>query len=81
MATITIKNIPDDLYAKLKKVAAANHRSINGEVIMRLRKDLAPHVTDDPEAFLARIKARRKKIGMIGMTNAQITKAKRAGRP
>ncbi len=33
MATITIKNIPDDLYEKLKTAAEANRRSINSEVI------------------------------------------------
>lgn len=27
MATITIKNVPDDLYADLKQVAASNRRS------------------------------------------------------
>lgn len=33
MATITVKDIPDDLYEKLKKAAAAHHRSINREII------------------------------------------------
>ena len=29
MATMTIKNMPDDLYAALKETAAANRRSLN----------------------------------------------------
>ena len=33
MATITVKNIPDDLYKKLKEAASYNRRSINSEVI------------------------------------------------
>lgn len=34
MASITVKNIPDDLYKRLKQRAAANHRSINSEIIV-----------------------------------------------
>ena len=34
MATVTVKNIPDELYARLKSVAAMNRRSINSEIIM-----------------------------------------------
>jgi plasmid stability protein len=34
MATVTVKNIPDELYARLKSVAEINRRSINSEIIM-----------------------------------------------
>ena len=34
MATVTIKNIPDELYERLKLVAEINRRSINSEIIM-----------------------------------------------
>ena len=34
MASITVKNIPDELYARLKAVAESNRRSINGEIIV-----------------------------------------------
>ena len=34
--TITLKNIPEPLYEKLKEAAAKNRRSLNGEVIARL---------------------------------------------
>ena len=34
MATITVKNIPDELYERLKTVAEINRRSINSEIIM-----------------------------------------------
>jgi plasmid stability protein len=33
MASITVKNIPSDLYEQLKESAVANHRSLNGEII------------------------------------------------
>jgi len=34
MATVTVKNIPDELYTRLKSVAVINRRSINSEIIM-----------------------------------------------
>ena len=38
MPTITVKNIPDDIYERLKEVAGANHRSINREMIVCLER-------------------------------------------
>ncbi len=38
--TITLKNLPDDLYQRLKEAAKANHRSLNSEVIACLEKNL-----------------------------------------
>ena len=43
MATITIKNIPDNLYAQLKNVAEANRRSINSEVIICIERRLSTY--------------------------------------
>ena len=34
MATVTVKNIPDELYDRLRSVAEGNRRSINSEIIM-----------------------------------------------
>jgi plasmid stability protein len=34
MATVTVKNIPDELYDRLKLIAEINRRSINSEIIM-----------------------------------------------
>jgi len=34
MATVTVKNIPDELYERLKTVAEINRRSINSEIIV-----------------------------------------------
>ncbi len=33
MATITVKNIPDDIYARIKEDAKNHHRSVNSYVI------------------------------------------------
>ena len=40
MASITLKNIPDDVYEMLKARARANHRSINSEIIYSLKRVL-----------------------------------------
>ena len=40
MATMTIKDVPDDVYAQLKEEAEANFRSLNHEAIARLQRSL-----------------------------------------
>ena len=40
MATITLKDIPEDLHASLKREAAANFRSLNQEAMVRLLRTL-----------------------------------------
>lgn len=42
MASITIKNIPDGLYEKLRNNASLNRRSINSEMIHCLETTLLP---------------------------------------
>jgi len=41
-AAITLKNIPDDIYERLKLSATANRRSVNMEVIACLEQVLLP---------------------------------------
>ena len=54
-ATITLKNIPDDLYHRIKKAADAHHRSINSEVIECLERVLLPtRITADERLVRAR---------------------------
>ena len=40
MPTLTVKNIPDDLYAHLREAASLNHRSLNSEIIVCLERAL-----------------------------------------
>ncbi|NDJ20463.1 Arc family DNA-binding protein [Nostoc sp. B(2019)] len=49
MATLYVRNLPDDLYAKLQELAASQHRSINAQVITLLEQALkteAPQTED-----------------------------------
>lgn len=40
--TLTLKNIPDDVYARLKLSAEVHRRSLNGEAIVCLESVLFP---------------------------------------
>jgi plasmid stability protein len=80
MPSITVKNIPDELYQNLKQSAGANHRSINGEVIACIERAVGRSKTD-VEAVLARARRLRKLVRGRPISDAAFNKAKRAGRP
>lgn len=42
MTTVTLKNIPDEIYQTLKAAATAHHRSMNSEIIACLEQILLP---------------------------------------
>ena len=79
MPTITIKNIPNTLYEDLKQVAVGNHRSINSEVIVCLERALGARKIDEEEVLHRARRLRELTCGWP-ISNAELTKAKRAGR-
>lgn len=79
MATITIKNLPDDLYEHLKRSAARNRRSINREAIVCLERALtAPQ--RDARPILARAKRVRERLDLY-VTDEELRGAREEGRP
>ena len=80
MPAITVKNIPDDLYRRLKSAAAMHHRSINSELIVCLEEVLQPvrMTVDEHLAAAARLRAQ---LDGLRVTEKEISAAKRAGRP
>ena len=79
MATITLKNIPDDLYQKIKHKAQQHRRSINNEIIFCLEQALkAQPVAVD--VLLAKAGAVREKTGAY-LTEDELKKLKESGRP
>lgn len=48
MATITIKDLPDSLHQELKEQAKNNERSLNGEVLFRLRLSMMEKRKEKP---------------------------------
>jgi plasmid stability protein len=79
MATLTIKNIPNELHHQLKQTAAQHHRSVNSEVITCLERALHA-VTVDAQAFINRARDLRKKTFGHKLTDRKLEKAKNAGR-
>jgi plasmid stability protein len=78
MATITLKNLPDDLHHRLKERAAKNRRSLNSEVIACL-EEMAGPASRRAEDVLSDVKAFRKKLGGH-LTERQLNRYKREGR-
>ena len=46
VATVTVKNIPDELYERLKSVAEINRRSLNSEIIVCIENAVASRRID-----------------------------------
>ena len=82
MPVLTIRNVPDDLYAKLRTSAAERRRSINSEVIECLRSALAARRPRQVEGFLDRARAARETLSRAGFTMslAEADEARREGR-
>lgn len=75
MASLTIKNIPDDLYQKLKQKAELNRRSMNAEILVCLEETLTtPQI--DATAILPRIRELRAKSARHLLTDEEILKIK-----
>jgi len=77
--TLTLKNIPDDLYEKLKAAASAHRRSLNGEAIVCLERALGPAKIGVAER-LERIRRLRAELPDIKLSDAEIDAMKREGR-
>ena len=79
MANVTVKNIPDDLYARLKVAAAKNRRSINSEIIVCIEENLM-YRRVPAEQVLDRVRQIRVAMRPTEMTIEQIDNARREGR-
>ena len=79
MPTITLKNIPEDLYEQLKIQAALNHRSINSEVIVCIEKGVQKrvHATD---SILLQARQVREKSKQYLIRDQELDTVKRIGR-
>lgn len=80
MANVTIKNIPDKLYRRLKESAEAHRRSINSEVIVCLEHFVLQPQIETTKA-LKRIRELRTKTAGHLLTESDLRKLKREGRP
>ncbi|GAB4255208.1 FitA-like ribbon-helix-helix domain-containing protein [Deferrisoma sp.] len=78
--TLTLKNVPDRLYERLKASARAHHRSINGEAIACLERVLLSSAVD-PEERVARARRLRAGLRAEGFDPEEIAAAIDEGRP
>ncbi len=77
--TLTLKNIPDEVYARLKASAEAHRRSLNSEAIVCLESVLLPERMPAAER-LARARALRAALPKARFAADDIDTLKRAGR-
>lgn len=80
MATLTIKNIPERTYRRLKQSAKAHHRSMNSEVIICMERTLLVSKID-AEELLRRARELRKGTVKSQLTDRALAVIKNEGRP
>lgn len=80
MPALTIKNIPDNLYTRLKESAQAHHRSMNSEILYCVEQTLGSHKMDVSE-HIAIARALRAKTTDHPLTDSDIFASKNEGRP
>ena len=77
--TLTLKNIPDEVYERLKAAAAAHHRSLNGEAIVCLETALLPQKVSVEER-LERVRRLRSTLNKQDFDHDEIAALKNEGR-
>ncbi len=79
MVTVTIKNIPEQIYERIKAQAKINHRSINGEILSILEQAISiPPI--DVKATLERTRKIRERTAHYVITDEEMSKWKKEGR-
>jgi len=79
MPTITVKNIPPEIYEKLKQSAEMSHRSINSEIIACIERAVRSQQVN-PDLLLANARKLRIKTASHPITDSEFTQAKTSGR-
>ncbi len=80
MATLTIKNLPDELYARLKARAAEHRRSLNSEAILAVERALTEGPAEDPARLLAALRRSRARLKGVYLTDRELRAARESGR-
>ena len=79
-ANLTLKNIPDEIYANLKVAAETHRRSLNSEIIACLERVLMPRRIGAEER-LERARQLREATRAGTFSRRRISRAIRRGRP
>ena len=79
MADVALRGMSSALHLALKKAAEQSHRSLNGEILARLEASLETS-TVDVDVLLARIQARKGRLGLVKLEEDELRGLKEAGR-
>ena len=81
MATLTLKNVPDDLHRRLKARAEQNHRSLNREAIRCLEASVRLDVEPVRDEAWDRVRETRETLAAEGVwiTAAEVQSSIDAG--
>jgi plasmid stability protein len=79
MATVTVKNMPDEVYMRLKLVAEKNRRSINSEIIVCIENAVTSRRINPDEMLENARRLRQLTAGNL-ISNDEFNLAKAEGR-
>jgi plasmid stability protein len=80
MVNITVKNIPEEIYERIKLQAKANRRSVNSEIISIFEKAVPTRTPLDIKEILDRARKVRELTADYTITEDDINRWKREGR-
>lgn len=80
MATLTLKNVPEELVARLKEEAKQSRRSLNQEALVRLEESLALRRQTSAEKIAIMRAAQARFAHLPPLTDEFLDFAKRDGR-
>ena len=81
MRAITVKNIPDNIYQRLKQSATENRRSINSEILVCIERTVQSQKHESVNDILARARKLRQKTKGHMLTDRKFSEMKTEGRP
>ncbi|MFB6264223.1 MAG: Arc family DNA-binding protein [Bradymonadaceae bacterium] len=79
MATLTVRDVPEELYEKLMENAERHRRSLNKEAIVCLERALETHRVD-PSELRQRARALRDQAEEVYVTDDDLREAREEGR-
>lgn len=80
MATLTLKNVPDELVARLEHEARENRRSLNQETVLRLERSLHRRRGDPAETVASLRRLHEKMAHLPPIDDDFLDRAKADGR-
>jgi hypothetical protein len=79
MVAVTLKNVPVEIYERVKQNAKANHRSINNELIAIIEQSVMSQPLD-VKAWLEKARQLREITAQYVISDEELTSLKNQGR-